>query len=279
MKNILGIVSIIVLIFCVKAVDIDGYAGYVNEFSPETDIIRGHILNASGILKEWRYNGDIKFNKNLKKAIQRSSGDSCSFSDTSDNPMTYLVIQLFPSAGLTFNAAGRGSLEELQKNVDIVNLIAGMFKIAEEVRFYNKKNAILELLEEIEKEITQNSETNAYLNKQAENKKNRLKAEKPKGGNPEDVERLARKNAWIERNKGQKKKQNVESTGGEQKAAEWVDTLQPPKKEKRDKENKGKNRAQTRGNVLQSGKNLSERKKAFLRSYFGCETSLTLGCR
>lgn len=181
MHKIIGVVSGIVLAFYAKAISTEGYSKYVKQFNlcPSTDIIRGKVLLGSKILESWRFHGDIKFAKKFEKTesqdpkynkILRESGQACSIFDTSENAMTNLLIQLFPSAGISLNAQGRGALEELSK-LDLVNIIVDMFKIAEEVRKNKRTSKIFTLLEEVEKEIAENKKKDDELQAKAQLRK------------------------------------------------------------------------------------------------------------
>lgn len=160
MNKIIGVVSSIVLSFCAEAtLTIKAYKRNMSKFTPSTDLIYGNILLSSGLLEKWRSNGDIKFNSNSKaKPAERNSGNMHSFTDFSDNAMTDLLIQLFPSAGPDFTVDGAGSLKTLMLNVkgNHLDLIVGMFKIAEDVRTNRTQSEIFEKINNYKTETKKN---------------------------------------------------------------------------------------------------------------------------
>ncbi|MDR1982438.1 MAG: hypothetical protein LBQ08_01405 [Holosporaceae bacterium] len=136
MKKIIGITFAFVLSFGTKAMLIEQYKEHARKFSSSTDLIHGFVLLNRGVLKEHRFYGPISFFRELGRP---NDGKSCSFLDTSAaDPMTDLLIQLFPSAGIALNAQGTGSLAFIPKKLP--DFICGMFKIADDVRS-NKQNS------------------------------------------------------------------------------------------------------------------------------------------
>ena len=130
MKKILATIAAIAVSFNLDAIPIEKYKDYADQFSPETDLINGLILLNSNLLQPHRFFGPIKF---YKKPEEKGNNLSCSFLDTSRDPMTNLLIQLFPSAGDSLNAQGTGSLYSMMESKS-VDIIVGMFAIAKDVR-------------------------------------------------------------------------------------------------------------------------------------------------
>lgn len=144
------------------------------------DIIRGNALLASGILEKWRFYGDIKFSSRSESTDlpeemreQRENGRACSLQDKAYslkdegaslnaplkyNPVTALLIQLFPSVGTNLNAQGAGALSSSgtndkkvkNKEIEIVNVIKGMFIIANDVRRNKGRSKIFDYIRQIE---------------------------------------------------------------------------------------------------------------------------------
>ncbi|GHU11347.1 hypothetical protein FACS189449_02620 [Alphaproteobacteria bacterium] len=76
-------------------------------FNESTDLINGQILLSSGLVKTHRFFGPAKYDRFYEK------GNPASVNDTSKDPMTQLLIYLFPSAGISLNASGKGSISEV----------------------------------------------------------------------------------------------------------------------------------------------------------------------
>ncbi|GHU11349.1 hypothetical protein FACS189449_02630 [Alphaproteobacteria bacterium] len=82
-------------------------------FNESTDLINGQVLLSSGLVKTHRFFGPAKYNRFYEK------GNPASYADTSGDPMTKVLICLFPSAGLNLNASGKGSISESFGEVDV----------------------------------------------------------------------------------------------------------------------------------------------------------------
>ncbi len=97
-------------------------------FDSSTDLIRGLIMLRDGALKEHRNFGNAEFHFKDSRA--------CSRDDRSDDAMTQLLILTHPSTGGSgFNAIGEGSISQIfSDSNDLMQIIAGMFKIANAVR-------------------------------------------------------------------------------------------------------------------------------------------------
>lgn len=146
MKKILTTIAAITMSFNLDAIPIEKYKDYADKFSPETDLINGLILLNSNLLQTHRFFGPIKF---YKKNEEKGDNLSCSFLDTSHDPMTNLLIQLFPSAGDSLNAQGTGSLYSMMEGKS-VDIIVGMFAIAKDVRTNKEASEILKEINTIE---------------------------------------------------------------------------------------------------------------------------------
>lgn len=118
---------------------IEQYAPLSGRFGQYNDLIYGKILLDNRILELYRFFGPI----NHAQRESRYEGGTCSCFDTSEDHMTDLLIQLFPSAGPVFNANGRGSFRENK-----ISRIVGMLNIANAVRSGDK--ALIELIKELE---------------------------------------------------------------------------------------------------------------------------------
>ncbi|GHU19333.1 hypothetical protein FACS189472_08980 [Alphaproteobacteria bacterium] len=120
-------------------------------FDKSTDLINGQVLLSSGLIETQRFCGpaiyDLFYGKN----------NPASTNDRSSDPMTDLIIKLFPSAGLDLNAEGKESIFEIfkvddseesaeQANNKTIEFIATMFAVAdfvrEEVTFKNENGEI-----------------------------------------------------------------------------------------------------------------------------------------
>lgn len=97
-------------------------------FDSSTDLIRGLIMLRDGALKEHRNFGNAEFHFKDSRA--------CSRDDKSADAMTQLLILTHPSTGGSgFNAIGEGSISQIfSDSDDLMQIIAGMFKIANAVR-------------------------------------------------------------------------------------------------------------------------------------------------
>lgn len=98
------------------------------KFNAETDLIRGLVALRNGTLSEHRHFGNISFSKPI--------GEGCSYFDTSSDPVTQLLITLFPSVATTgLNTSGPESIEKLCNNREnFMRMIAGMLNLASDTR-------------------------------------------------------------------------------------------------------------------------------------------------
>ncbi|GHU14803.1 hypothetical protein FACS189449_11970 [Alphaproteobacteria bacterium] len=99
-------------------------------FDESTDLIKGQVLISSGLVKNHRFFGPVKYDRFYEK------GNPANYSDTSSDPMTSLVIKLFPSTGVELNAIGKGSISEILEGIKAneIEFIATMFAVADFVR-------------------------------------------------------------------------------------------------------------------------------------------------
>jgi len=165
------------IIQSVEAITIGSYRDICHKFSSETNLVNGLVLLNSEMVKCQRFNGNYRYNRG--EGI-KNNREICSFTDKGLDSMSDLIVQLFPSAGVTFNAQGTGSIQdrlfkskkinkvdlktqhynqetgsimfqllEFKEKIDMVDIIAGMFKIDIDVR---KNGELFEILKEIDKQ-------------------------------------------------------------------------------------------------------------------------------
>ncbi|GHT90559.1 hypothetical protein FACS1894122_01130 [Alphaproteobacteria bacterium] len=109
-------------------------------FDESTDLINGQVLLSSGLVKNHRFFGPAEYNRFYEK------NQPASYLDTSEEPMTALLIKLFPSAGISLNVEGRNGIKGIISNGakasthehnELIKFIAKMFAIANFVRKNN----------------------------------------------------------------------------------------------------------------------------------------------
>lgn len=137
MKKIAILASLSTLVFQSDAtLTTTGWKEKNYMFSQKTDLAYGLVLNLSELPKNMRYWGNIKCDASR---WDYNNPNICSYKDKGLDSMYKLLIQLFPSAGVGFNAGGAGSLSQFcsKRGIDLVDVIAGMFKISEKYREEN----------------------------------------------------------------------------------------------------------------------------------------------
>lgn len=124
----------------IEALLIDQYKKHANLFDPSTDLVRGMVLLNNGSIEAQRVYGNIEY--------YRNDSFACSYMDKGLDAMSRLLVILFPSAGISLNADGAGSILKNfkdEKNGQLyvhVNIIAGMLRIANSVRAQISQNLI-----------------------------------------------------------------------------------------------------------------------------------------
>ena len=146
MKKIAFLASLATLVFQSDAtLTLDGWKSKSYMFTQKTDLMHGYVLNKSKLLEAMRYFGNIKCDTSV---WGENNPSICSYKDEGLDFMYELLIKLFPSAGSGFNVEGKGSLsEEISKfsELDLVDAIAVMFKIDEDVREKGTDSDILRI--------------------------------------------------------------------------------------------------------------------------------------
>lgn len=171
MKKIAFLVGLSTLFFQSDgAIDIGYYRYASHKFGTETRLSNGWVLLNSGMVKSQRFFGNNKYD--FKEGINNNK-EVCSFLDNGLDSMSDLTVQLFPSAGISLNAQGTGSIQhrlsKSKKRVNIVDVIAGMFKIEADIR---KNGKLFEMLKKIDKQ-----RVSGRGRKKKREKRNKLKKE------------------------------------------------------------------------------------------------------
>jgi hypothetical protein len=153
MRKILCALSLFSCLSSDAILTIDRYRQHIGNFRSDVDLLKGYVLcDYENILEEHRVYG------NFKTGIRgRNSKRGLSYQDRGNDAMTRLVIQLFPSVGGHLNPEGTGSFTNLimlanENNFSEIDLIVGMFQLAQDVRF-QKKEVNLTTDEEITKNL------------------------------------------------------------------------------------------------------------------------------
>ena len=133
------------IIFCLSAesMDVGSWAKCAHMFKSENDLIKGYVLQNSKLIEGQRFFGPVHlyFNENeMRRDLLLRS-----FLDSSDDPMTDLIILLFPSAGLGFNAEGTGSFSNVNRTI----LVAGMLNLANVIR--SGEQGVISRITEVDK--------------------------------------------------------------------------------------------------------------------------------
>ena len=153
MRKILCALSLFSCLSSDAILTIDGYKKHIGNFRSDIDLLKGYVLcGYENLLEEHRMYGNFKTGirgRNKKKGL--------SYLDQGNDAMTRLVIQLFPSVGGHLNPEGTGSFTNLimlanENNFSEIDLIVGMFQLAQDVRF-QKKEVNLTTDEEITKNL------------------------------------------------------------------------------------------------------------------------------
>lgn len=145
MRKALLLAGLVSSVFQIDAVTLDKYMDHCYKFGPKTNLINGYVLHNSRILKHERFFGNIKYD--WREGI-RNNREACSFLDRGLDPMANVLIQLFPSAGVTLNAQGRGSFSDKTSKLgrlSLIDVIAGAFKIDAYVRENVLENDIFKI--------------------------------------------------------------------------------------------------------------------------------------
>lgn len=159
MKKILLVVGLAQLVLQSDAISsIEAYKRKSNIFCEYSDLAPGYVLLKSQLLPHARSNGFIHYSYKEGQRVNNQTNVN-SYEDIGYNSFFDLLIQLFPSTGVQFNAEGEHSILSHTKE-NLINLISGMFHIDRKAReiLKNKKKqedifGEIEKIEEIEKEI------------------------------------------------------------------------------------------------------------------------------
>ena len=129
MRKALLLAGLVSSVFQIDAVTLDKYMDHCHKFGPKTNLINGYVLHNSRILKHERFFGNIKYD--WREGI-KNNREACSFLDEGLDAMAALLVQLFPSSGVTLNTQGTGSFSyKISKlgRLNLIEVVAGAFKI------------------------------------------------------------------------------------------------------------------------------------------------------
>jgi len=146
MKKVVFLASLTTLAFQSDAtLTLEGWGEKSYMFNSNTNLIYGYVLSKSKLPENMRYFGNIKCDTSVWDG---NNPNICSYKDEGLDFVYKLLIQLFPSAGVEFNPEGRGSLsDKISKfsKLDLVDVIAGMFKIDANVREKGENSDIFKI--------------------------------------------------------------------------------------------------------------------------------------